>query len=172
MNIWLITDTHFNHEKLKTMGAGRPANYEERIWKSLKAIPEIDTLIHLGDICIGNDEAIHKELFEDVGCKKILVKGNHDNKSDNWYYEHGWDFVCQETVIKAFGKMILLRHIPILARSREDIDMNIHGHLHGTNDRANRKIELYDHNWHYDVAPDTHDYQAVSLKSIVERKRI
>lgn len=26
--IWLISDTHFNHEKLKTMGSGRPDAFE------------------------------------------------------------------------------------------------------------------------------------------------
>lgn len=168
MNIYLVTDTHFNHEKLKTMGAGRPDNYEERLWKSLERISAEDTLIHLGDICIGKDQEVHDRL-SGLPFKKILVKGNHDNKSDNWYYEHGWDFVCQETVIKAFGKMILLKHIPISAKHKGELDLHIHGHLHGANDRADRQVELYDPAWHYDVAPDRHEYQAVPLKSIIER---
>ena len=175
MKIWLTTDTHFNHEKLKTMGKGRPDDYEQRLWKSLKAIPQTDTLIHLGDICIGDDEAVHKKLFEEVWCRKVLVKGNHDNKSDNWYYEHGWDFVCHETVIKAFGKLILLKHIPLGVEHKGELNLHIHGHLHGTGDESHRAGEVFveggihDPRWHYDVAPDTHNYQAVTLESIIKK---
>lgn len=171
MKIWLTTDTHFNHEKLKTMGAGRPDNYERLLWDSLKRIPRGDALIHLGDICIGNDEKVHQGI-DALECKKILVRGNHDNKSYNWYYEHGWDFVCQETVVKSMGKLILLRHIPIGVEHKGELDFHIHGHLHGTGDNSHRKFlegGSHDPEWHYDIAPDNHNYQAVPLETIIKK---
>jgi len=72
--IWIISDTHFNHEKLKTMGNGRPDNYEELIMKGLKVIKSGDTIIHLGDFCIGKDEEWHMKWYQELkGVKKILV---------------------------------------------------------------------------------------------------
>lgn len=175
MSIWITSDTHFNHERLKTLGAGRPDDYEERLWRSMDRMGnEEDTLIHLGDICIGKDAEVHERLSS-YRFKKILVKGNHDTKSDAWYYKHGWDFVCIETVIRAFGKLILLRHIPIGVEHKDQLDLHIHGHFHGSADRPNRVKGgviigggHYDDSWHYDVAPDIHNFQVVSLKSIVE----
>jgi calcineurin-like phosphoesterase family protein len=48
--IWLITDTHFYHDRIIEL-AHRPKNYHELIinnWKWL--VNEDDTVIHLGDI--------------------------------------------------------------------------------------------------------------------------
>lgn len=128
MKIYLITDTHFNHEKIKEY-CGRPDNYEDIIWKGLKQISTDSILIHLGDICIGDDENINNG-FKSLLCKKILVKGNHDRKSDNWYLEHGWDFVCDKFQIERFGKKIMFSHTPSIDDG--EFDINIHGHFHNT----------------------------------------
>lgn len=173
--IWLTSDTHFNHKKIIYMGKGRPENFQEKIIKSIKQIKEGDTLIHLGDICIGGDKQIH-EFIKNLKIKKILIKGNHDKQSNSWYIRNGWDFVCHETVIKEEGKLILLKHIPIGKESAQQIDIHIHGHSHGNMSRlTNRKEQkeyvlggIYDPTWHYDVAPDLHNYQVISLDSIIK----
>ena len=123
---YLISDTHFGHTKMIEY-CGRPEGFEEILLKEIAKLDPTDTLIHLGDVCIGNDEEWHARL-EECECCKILVRGNHDKKSNKWYYEHGWTFVCRQFKDKFFGKNILFSHAPKAIDS--ECDMNIHGHFH------------------------------------------
>jgi len=111
MKYWLISDTYFNHTKLEEWG-GRSGDWQDRMKKGMMQIPSEDTLIHLGDVCIGNDAEVHT-FFQSLKCKKILIRGNHDNKSVAWYLEHGWDFVNDGFWIEFMGRMILLSHRPM-----------------------------------------------------------
>jgi len=131
MKVYLITDTHFNHDKMVEY-CGRPKDFEDLIYKSLKSLPADCILIHLGDICIGNDDVVHRHINQATGAtiKKILVKGNHDRKSNNWYLEHGWDFVCDKFEDTYFGKKIMFSHVPTVDDG--EFDINIHGHFHNT----------------------------------------
>lgn len=131
MKYHLITDTHFNHEKVKEF-CGRPDDYEKLLFSSMRQVPVQDTLIHLGDICIGKDLEVHQKYIESLKCKKWLVKGNHDRKTDSWYYEHGWDVVVDGLVLRHMGKEILFTHTP---RPISNFDYNIHGHFHNGDHR-------------------------------------
>lgn len=132
MKHWIITDTHFNHKEQMVAYCDRPENYEELIWKSLETITEPnDVLIHLGDVTIGNDAEVHERIAK-LPCKKWLIKGNHDNKSDNWYLEHGWDFVGKTVLLEVMGVQTLLSHIP---HPNTGYGINIHGHFHNSDHR-------------------------------------
>lgn len=135
--IYVTTDTHFNHRKLEEF-TGRPSNFEEQIHKWLVRLTSDDVLIHLGDICIGRDEDMHQRYIEPLVCKKWLVKGNHDKKSNHWYLSHGWDFVATFIADTYFGKKILFSHVP---QPIGDYDLNIHGHFHNS-DHRRREPEL------------------------------
>jgi len=166
-NYWLITDTHFNHKKMFEY-CDRPQDYEARIRESLLAIPENDILIHLGDICIGQDMAIHDKYIKPLQCKTILVKGNHDGKSDNWYLNNGWDFVVRRMIIKESGKHILFSHMPQTKEvGKYKPDMNIHGHFHNSTHRHTDFKEMYDDHYHKLLAIEFTDYQAVKLDSFI-----
>lgn len=132
MKHWLTTDTHFAHGKMIEF-CGRPNNFEDIIEKGLLQIPHGDTLIHLGDICIGQDQDRHNRYIKPLQCKKILVLGNHDKKSATWYMNNGWDFVTDGIRLRLFGKRILLTHIPQPWDGWYDI--NIHGHFHNADYR-------------------------------------
>ncbi len=132
MKIYLTTDTHFNHAAVKEY-CSRPENYEELIYNSLKTLTKEHCLIHLGDVCLGKETEMHEKYILSLQCKKILVKGNHDSKSYNWYMEHGWDWVCETMTIIRGGKKVLLSHEPKVWDGYWDI--NIHGHFHNTNHR-------------------------------------
>ena len=54
MKFWVISDTHFNHDNLIEYCA-RPKDHGDRLKRALFTIPDTDTLIHLGDVCIGGD---------------------------------------------------------------------------------------------------------------------
>ena len=127
MNIWLTTDTHFGHDKMLEY-CGRPKDHSERILKALYRIPTEDLIIHLGDVCIEKDEYWHNCLRN--LSNKILIIGNHDRKSYNWYLEHGWKFVAEQFIWNYLGKRILFSHIPL--KNDGQFDINIHGHFHNT----------------------------------------
>jgi calcineurin-like phosphoesterase family protein len=127
MKIYLTTDTHFGHDKMGEY-VGRPIGFEDKILKNLSRVPECDVMIHLGDVCIGQDERWNKLFLESVKCKKWLVLGNHDNKSISWYLKQGWDFVGDAIRMRVFGKNIVFSHTPI--KDNGWFDINIHGHFH------------------------------------------
>ena len=136
-------------------------------------------MIHLGDFAIGDDAQWMSEFMNAVkpNFKKVaLVRGNHDGKSYNWYFEHGFDFVCEYLHMKMFGKQILFSHQPVLGEMLKsscfaDTDLNIHGHLHGKGKYSHRAVEGYVAGFHYDVAPDAHDYKPVNLQHICQTNK-
>ena len=102
------------------------------------------------------------ELLASVECRsKILIKGNHDKNSNNWYLRHGFDFVCDMIVIDD----VLLSHKPqeILP---EGVTINIHGHFHDTDHRKNepKYSKFLDPNVHKLFALEHTDLKPVKLK--------
>ncbi len=127
MRYYITADTHFNHDNIK-LHCHRPDDYEQRILRGLQILDDDVVLLHLGDICIGNDSEVHKDIISRLNFKKILVRGNHDSKSNSWYMSHGWDFVCERFDSTLYGHKIAFTHRPIPWDG--NFDINIHGHLH------------------------------------------
>ena len=167
MKIYLITDTHFNHHKMIEY-CGRPENYEQLLYSSMKNVPEDSILIHLGDICIGNDLEVHEKYIKPLKCKKWLIKGNHDRKSDSWYYEHGWDVVCKSMTLVRFNKNIIFTHKPTIIINEKRETINIHGHFHNTNHRLQEKElkEIITNN-HKLLAVEYTNYSVVDLEKFI-----
>jgi calcineurin-like phosphoesterase family protein len=129
MKIWIITDTHFGHNKMIEF-CGRPEGFEDLILSNIhRLVQNGDIIIHLGDFCIGSDEKWHQKFLTIANCKTILVRGNHDHKSDSWYIRQGWDMVCETFSNTYFGKNILFSHKP---QADNGYDINIHGHFHNS----------------------------------------
>lgn len=166
MKYWLISDTHFNHEKLTEWG-GRSGNWQNQLWSGINSIPKGDTLIHLGDICIGNDEVIHKNLNTLTHFKKILIRGNHDKKSAQWYTEHGWDFVCDGLELIFHGHYLHLTHRP--ARPQGNNTFNIHGHTHGNLHRSEEYTDFYSKEYHIDISPEIVGFTPIPLETLIKR---
>ena len=168
MNYWLISDTHFNHEKLSEWG-GRSGDWQEKIWKGLLALPYDDVLIHLGDVCIGNDSEVHSGL-KIVQAKKILIRGNHDKKSHQWYTEHGWDFVCDGLELLFMGHYLHLTHRP--ARPQGNTTWNIHGHTHGNMHRSEEYNDFYSPAYHIDISPEIVGYAPIRLDTLMKKHKV
>lgn len=162
MKYWIITDTHFNHKQL--IEYGRPKDFEEKIKAYLIFLikPE-DVLIHLGDVCIGKDADSNQWFKAFLKCRTILVKGNHDNKSHNWYMNNGWDIACDRFDMKYGGKKIAFTHMPVGWDGY--FDMNIHGHLHDTNSKRNAEFDLNGYNKL--LALEHTNYQPVNLTKFI-----
>lgn len=170
MNYWLISDTHFNHTKLEEWG-GRSGDWQEQIYKGLREIPKGDTLIHLGDICIGNDIECHEQFMLSLGCDQVvLVRGNHDKKSATWYLEHGWDFVCDGMHLDYMGHMLLLTHRP-MHPDMWRFTRNIHGHTHGNNHRSEEYHEWYTQDFHIDISPELVGYKPLRLETLIKKNK-
>lgn len=134
MNYWLLTDTHFNHTEKMIRDCGRPIDYEARLLRTASQIPADDVLIHLGDVAMGKESEWNEAFLKACRAKrKILIRGNHDAKSDSWYLEKGWDFVSEGIQMRKWGKRILLTHIP--QKDDGSFDVNVHGHLHNRTHR-------------------------------------
>lgn len=166
VKIWLIADTHFNHQMLIDRGF-RPTDFQDRIiqnWKEM--VGENDIIIHLGDVIFKRQSELFGILTNLPGIK-ILVKGNHDNKSDEWYRDNGFLIVKEDMTFSSTKGDIVLSHIPVPIT--EDIFMNIHGHFHD-NDHRNREPEIvamYDTNKHYNLALEHTDYKPVLITDII-----
>lgn len=124
--IHIITDTHFGHDTLKIFGL-RPNDFEEKIirnWQEKVGVG--DTVIHLGDFGFDKDDENVKRITSLPG-KKILLRGNHDKNSLEYYMNNGFDFCCDELTMTAADIKILFTHRP---RYDHSYDINIHGHHH------------------------------------------
>lgn len=169
MNYYITSDTHFNHSHLIDL-SDRKSGFEKKILNGFKVLKPGDILIHLGDICIGGDKEVGQifRALQKKGIRTILVRGNHDHKSYSWYLENGWDFVCEQMVMKFMGKNILFSHILEINLQGDvfaNIDLNIHGHYHS----HSRLGSAYDHSNHYLIAIEEKNYIPESLKNIIEK---
>lgn len=168
MNYWLVSDTHFNHEKLTEWG-GRSGDWEHEFWLGLAAIPQGDVLIHLGDICIGNDGEVHQMLAKTLfGVTKILVRGNHDKKGVAWYTEHCFDFVVDGLELIYQGHYLHFTHRP--ARPQGNTTWNIHGHTHGNLHRSEEHVHFYDPTYHIDISPELVGFKPIRLDTLLKMK--
>jgi len=180
MKIYLTTDTHFGHEKIKEY-CGRPDNFEELILKDLSKIKP-DLLIHLGDFSLGGkDEVWHQKFMDVVKCKKWLLRGNHDKQTDFWYLQHGWDWVGNASTNFFFGKKIVFSHRPVMY-SVGSFDLNIHGHFHNTlhrllegqwvvpGEKERNQVDLANLSEHHKLLSiEETDYKAVSLEDYLNK---
>jgi len=171
MQFWIIADTHFGHTILQDY-CNRPADADKRILKGLSkgGLTTGDVLIHLGDVCIGNDRMWHEQLMSSVSAKTILVRGNHDKRSIKWYLGVGWSMVVDRFDIKIYGRKIAFSHFPLVDDG--SFDINIHGHFHNSSPDA-WEPELKDRiSDKHKLICIEHHHRPVTLKSIVESKHI
>ena len=164
--IYLIADTHFNHQFLVDNGL-RLGDYDRRLWRALKGMPESAWLIHLGDVSIGHDDEIHRELNRVCPAgHRVLVRGNHDSRGMGWFLERGWSHVTDGMIMHRYGLEILFTHEPCRDLPAW-IDVNIHGHLHAGVHRGN----VLEDGRHVLISCETTGYVTVPLKQAIRDVR-
>ena len=122
---WLISDTHFNHDRIATY-CDRPENFTDLIIKRWQEVvkPE-DLVIHLGDVAIGNRRKV-RDIMAELPGRKVLVLGNHDRQhGPDWWMDNGFAFACQAMKYRNAW----LTHEPSTSLA-DGCEINIHGHLH------------------------------------------
>ena len=169
MNYWIISDTHFSHTKLEEWGQ-RSGDWQEQLWQGLREIPDGDTLIHLGDICIGDDAEVHEGILANTGLiQKILVRGNHDNKTLTWYAKR-WDFVCDSFELIYNGHYLYFSHRP--QPEMGHFTRNIHGHTHGGMHHSEEFVSWYLPEYHLDVSPELMGYKPLRLDTLIQKEKV
>ena len=126
---YILSDTHWGHQRIITEFVFRPVNFEKLIIKNWKnTVKEQDIIIHLGDVTWGSQEQL-QQIMNKLPGTKILVKGNHDrNHSNNWFIKAGFTAVFEKVQISG----IIFSHFPAIL-NEEEIDrgiINVHGHFH------------------------------------------
>ena len=172
MTTRIMSDLHFNHAILMNIGkASRPTDYEKRLKHSLSTIKASDTLVVLGDICIGKDAEMHRRYIMPLKCRKVLVLGNHDGKSKARYNSHWRDETHDVLLVTddlglpenrwlyiLGGRNILLSHQPIL--ELPEGWYNIHWHYH---DRQIKPISEF----HKLYSPEIENYKPRRIESFI-----
>ena len=158
MTTWITTDFHLGHHFAIETGWREP-NFESKIvsWYS-KNVKDGDTVINLGDFSFTNKETTLK-LLEGLKGRAILVRGNHDSRGINWYYDCGFSFVCDNFAWHYKGKNIIFSHRPYPIELMSNYDINIHGHMHTKKEFVSDK--------HYLVCIEDINYHMVNLDAII-----
>jgi calcineurin-like phosphoesterase family protein len=123
MNVFITSDTHFNHQNIATY-CDRPPDFTEIIIKRWhETVKPEDLIIHLGDVQIGKKS---DWIMPSLPGRKILVRGNHDQQwSNTRWMSAGFDFSCDGMLFRNCW----LSHEPA-EKLPEGAILNLHGHLH------------------------------------------
>jgi calcineurin-like phosphoesterase family protein len=123
--VYLATDWHLWKRLAKNQPACEKRKDFNKIIREVETTVKMnDLLINLGDLVDGEFQAkdVLKEQMKEIGCKKVLVRGNNDLFDNAFYKSCGFLYV-----VDSFKwHDILFTHCPV----ENDCDLNIHGHIH------------------------------------------
>lgn len=145
-NIWVISDTHFNHTNILTFKKDDGVTPVRPGFNSLDDMNETiiqrwnevvrtgDIVYHLGDVVFGQDkEGWLAKNMPRLNGKKRLIFGNHDEPK----HFVGVGHFSKTMLWRMFTDFnILLTHVPVhpstLGEHRFDgkTMLNVHGHIH------------------------------------------
>lgn len=124
MNIWVTSDTHFDHKNIIKY-CNRPFRTVDEmnnaIWQNWNSVVDVDDIVyHLGDFALGPSDGYIRRVNNLLGVlngKIYLVKGNHDRKVNQLNFEAVFNGIELDG--------LLLSHVP-----KETDLINVHGHVH------------------------------------------
>lgn len=184
MNVWLTSDTHFHHQNIIEY-CDRPfpdleAMHHDIVYDWNAVVNPEDHVYHLGDFSLGNKDEI-REMERKLAGKKMLVLGNHDYESKEFYesiFELG---VCRYHEFNAGAYFeehndvqLCLSHYPMLSWNKKyHGSVQVHGHTHdsGGVERSSPDGERsinYNEPRRFDVGVDGNTWLPVSLLQLIE----
>lgn len=158
-NTFFVADTHFDDDNIR--------RYENRPYASVEAMNEAmvarwnavvtaeDTVYVIGDFGAAGREA---EVLSSLNGTKILVKGNHDTNSNEYYRQAGFAEVYDLPVL--YKNFWILSHEPVYVCENMPY-ANLFGHVH-----ANPIYKDFS-SQHFCVCVERTDYAPVTLESIM-----
>lgn len=127
--VYFTSDFHFSHETIilfERKEFDKLSDHDKTVLDSLSVLTNEDTIWFLGDMGWPND--FISEKIRKMGCRKYMIKGNHDTDSNDYYVEKYGLTDCYDHPVWLSDRVVL-SHYPIPV---EDGIINIHGHLHGS----------------------------------------
>lgn len=169
MNIWYLSDTHFNHDRIRTLGNRPFATVEEmnefiiQTFNSL--IKPRDTVYHLGDFAFGKQEEI-KKIRARLNGKVHLIMGNHDYKNRIDRLKHLFTSVSDRLQIQVNHQKIILDHYPLLTWN-DKYKGSWHLHAHSHNNLIVTRADFKTFGKILDVGIDGHSYKPWNHDEII-----
>lgn len=142
MKVFIISDTHFGHKNIIKY-CNRPFADTEEMDKAIiknwnEVVSNKDLVIHLGDVALCGKERF-RQIMSQLNGRKMLIRGNHDNWTDEFYREAGFEYVSRYPIV--WNEFYILSHAPLQVFQNVPYK-NIFGHVHNDplyQDTANRQ---------------------------------
>jgi len=147
--IYFTSDTHFGDDRLNLYGRDLVCNDSKEMDQLIidnwnKVITTEDTVYHLGDVAM-SEEALRENLPKLNG-KKILIKGNYDDKISDDVLNEYFDDVYENFKLTHGNVLFFLNHYPTKG---DDMMFNIVGHIHGLWKVQRNMINVGCDAWHF-----------------------
>jgi calcineurin-like phosphoesterase family protein len=144
--IYFTSDTHFGDKRLdlfhRDLIGLNTKQIDLLIYTNLSKLNPMDTLYHLGDVSLSEEGY---GFIKRLNFKKILIKGNYDEKSDDSLLKEVFDEVYDELIINIDGIDFYLNHYP---KNKKDDMFNLTGHIHGLWKVQRNSINVGCDAWH------------------------
>ena len=162
-NLWVSTDWHFYKNKNNTGFKTNP-NIDKIIKNYNRCVKANDTFIFLGDLYDARTIFDVKQIPRVFDIKKlkgykIMIKGNHDANTDQFYLDLGFDEVHERYQL---GN-IIFSHEPIVV---VDDEINVHGHIHYSDNYWGMEPTN-----HIDTFIEHYDYKPVKINDLIDEHR-
>src|ERR1039458_9188740 len=131
---WVTSDQHWNHARIVEFEPVRltlPADHNQvMIERWCEVVADDDTVIHLGDVCLGKKEDF-AAISELLPGRKFLMRGNHDRAPASFYEQHGFTLI-PEFWLDYRGYRVRFQHRPDYDRVFVCYPKTlvVHGHVH------------------------------------------
>lgn len=156
--IFITSDTHFGDESIRRY-ENRPFSSvremdEELIRRWNEKVSDEDVVWHLGDFCVPGKE---EEYLKRLHGKVILVRGNHDELSNEQYRRAGFQEVYDLPVL--YEGFWILSHEPLYVNENMPY-ANLFGHVHGSKQYVNFSSQ------HYVVCVERSGYAPIAFEDV------
>ena len=143
MSVLFCSDLHISHAlAAEKRGFASVEEHDRNIIDTLAAqCHKKDILWILGDVCF---DLPKMEWLNEIRCRKILVRGNHDQFDTSVYLKY---FEEIYGIIKY--KNFWITHCPIHPQEMFRCDLNVHGHLHKNTKSPPLPHPFFNVNWDY-----------------------
>lgn len=161
MGIYFIADTHFSDENIIRY-ENRPFQNaaemnQELITKWNNAVKDNDIVYILGDLGANKNEF---PILNQLNGKKYLVKGNHDQHSNQYYRDAGFIEVYDKPII--LNDFWILSHEPMYVNNNMPY-ANIFGHIHNS-----PMFKTYS-SQHYCVSVERTNYTPIAMDEVIKK---
>jgi calcineurin-like phosphoesterase family protein len=132
--MYVISDNHFDHANVIKYAKRPYADVHEMNADMIKKWNEVvskkSEVLYLGDFCLGFADAPRKYTTALNGTK-VLIKGNHDNRTKSFYLRNGFNSVIKDGMFMEINSQAyLFTHRPVKPEVLGSKIINVHGHVH------------------------------------------